>query len=385
MKTNQRLSRFVFTTLTAIAVMMLFSLNAFAISNPGLDFEHEFRPAPQEFPASLKASDPAVFQAHQSLLHFPEDLQKLENQNYAKELAILNDKTIDNTTKQDKLGEERLNYKASVKKLKAEKAEMRKTFLILATDKLKNDADPHIMLSVAQQYYDLRNQNSSVMKKAMLAVTQEKAAAVEEKKDAKGAEVKTEVKEEVKAPTGNPSKAILSDYKSNLDLVIMLCKEIQQRFTSFDHLADTYLLLAAAYNEKNQKAVAAQMWESFLAKYKGNENTGVVLYQLANYEYKSTTSFDHYTTASETYAKALKHFKPGKEKWRVMYKYAWATYLSPDLSEDSKAIFIRLYKEMKAQKNMSEEMMLIKVEILEVIRQISGTGQSANSGSMFGK
>lgn len=416
MKMNERRVRFVLITLCATLLVVMFSLNAFAISKPGLDFEFEFRPDPHIFPDSVKESNPAVYEAHKALLHFPEDLKKMESQMYEQELSILHNKDIDTATKRDMLAEAREKHKAAVTKLKADKAEMRRTFLFLATDALKNDANPHIMLSVAQQYYELRNQDVSVMKNAIKAseeearkaaleaakaeeeakkaaeaeknATEEKAEQIAEKTEepVKTEPVKTEpVKMEVKQPTGNPSLAISSDYKSNLELVLSLCKEINDRFSSFDYMPDVKLLIASAYYAQNKKEQAVSVWKAFLKKYSGDKHEGQVLYQLANYEFKSTRSFDHFTTAAEIYAKAVNYFKPGKTRWRIMYKHAWATFLSPDLSEDSKALFVKLYKEMAAQKSMSEEMMLIKVEILEVIRQISGINSTPKSGSMFGK
>ena len=406
-----------------VLVSLTISASALAISNPGLNFNIEYIPDPIAFGEEYRQSDPELYQAHLQLSEFPKQLEKLEGTKDAMFIQTYEDKEIDSVTKQEKIEAIRLKYKEDLQALQAGQVEMRQAFLVLAKDRLLRDADPNILLFLAQQYYLIRGQAPEVLQvrtaEAQLpekekaspadATPAEKQAATPETSPAVEAEAAPETPPAVEAetapetppaveaevapvaektelkPLGNPSTSLSQDFSSNIERVLATCQEIRTRFPEYENMDRVLRLLAAAKKEVGLQDEAVLIWRQILRHHSSSAYTGEILFQMAEYKYATPTSFDHFTLASEYYQKALQYFPAGRDRWRVMYKMAWSQYLSPDITEEAINSFVRLYKEMKAQGHMTEEMLSIKAEILEVIRQIKSNETRAVKGTYFGK
>lgn len=355
--------------------LILMPQAAWSITTPGLMYSVEFRPEMITFPERFKESNKAIYQSARKLLKFPEQQKVLEEEHRARILKIRTSE-LDALTAKEQIGAANIELKEKTDALNAEWNEFRGAFLFLAGESLSKNADPYILLFMAQQLHKDRGQPPAVMQKEMVDSSKKDQPEAKEA-DQPAAEQPAEEKEDATAKisanqpaTGQPSILAGRNFKSNYERIIAACEEIQERFPNFEYMDRVIRLLADVKMELGMKEDAIYLWKTYLKYYKEADKAGYVLFGLGEYEFATPTSFDHFTTAAEYYEKALKHFGSGRMHFLCFYKLGWSQYLSPDLSEDALGAFVKLYREIKKSPEKTEEIMQIRSEIIEVIKQI---------------
>ncbi len=360
-------------------LMLLIPLSAQAISSPGLQFSLEFRPQLVEFPEVFNETDQGLYQIHLKLLQYPKQLAQLEADRDKQLNAIYSDSSLDAVSSKEKIEGIHAELNVKVSEMNKELDELRKAFAFLATERLKLDADPYILLFFAQELYAVRSQAPQALQQETKPVAEPQPVA-DGDKDVEVAPVKPR-----SILNGQPSIMISREYNSNYERIIAACEEIGKRFPGFKAMDSVHRLLAAVKMEVGMQKQAIALWRSFVKKYPSSKYLGDAYFRMAEYEFDTPTAFDHYSKAATLYEQALEHYKPGKTYYRILYKLGWSQYLSPDLTEDALATFVKLYKTMKANPPMTHEMLSIKAEILEVIRQIKAGERRAGGKALFGK
>ena len=422
MKTKSIAMSFVRRAILVIPVLLLIPLSLWAISRPGLQYSVEFRPDMVHFPARYEKSDPALYQAHLRMFKFPKFLEKMEQERDAKLEEIRVDSSLDPFSTRQKMDDVYGKFNEELGGLNAERDELRQAFLFLAKERLARDTDPYILLFMAQQYYGIRSQAPAVLKPETAPVKEEaeikplaaekageegeagKAAAETEKADEEGEAGKAEEKgekaasepdqseqaepapeETATASAGTPSYTIGRKYSTNYGIIITACEEIRERFPDFPHTDRALRLLAISKMELGMREDTVYLWREFLKSHRYSTHYGDVLFRMAEYEFETPTSFDHFTTAAELYKKVLMHFPSGRKRYLALYKKAWAEYLSHDMTEYAMGSFIRLYREIQKSPQKTEEMLSIRIEVLEAIKQIKAQEQKLEGGAIFGR
>jgi hypothetical protein len=396
----------IFIAISAIASLVAFlPSSAFAIDAPGLNITIPFQPDYIKFPDRYQQNVPAIYQAHLALLKYPAMLSQLRLEREAQEGAILADSSLNPVTKREKLDAMKAEMDAKVDLLNKEQAEMRKAYLLLSRDYLTSQVDPYILFFMAQAYYHIRGQAPEITKQeldeaAHVQTEEQQASESPASPEVKAPEVVKEgvaestesaPKEEpaVQDTGKNPSMAVIQDYKTNYERIIAALGEIRQRYPEFEHMDQVVRYLAVLNSEMGKQDKEVGLIKLFLKKYPQSPYYGEMLFRLAEWQFATPFAFDHFSIAVETYDKALKHYDtPNRNRWRVIYKKAWAQYLSPDLSADAMDTFVKLYKEMSAQPQMTMEMLSIRAEIIEVIKQIRAVehvGNTQQGESVFGR
>jgi len=375
-----------------IFVAVALPLIAWAITAPGLSFSIEYRPELASFPEKMKETDPELYQAHLSLVDFPKrlaDLESARDQQVAKHMA---DKTLDAVTRRDKVDEAKREYQTKVQEIAAQQAELRNAFIVLATERLKRQTDPDILLFLAQQYYAVRGQPPEVTQKELKSVQEgdEAQAAAAGEAAVAGGETAAPGGEAAApppppAPTGTPSLIVNQKFNTNYERIVAACEEIRERFPNFSNMDRVIRLMAVCKMETGMAEDAVYLWKELLKKHPQSPYVGDAYFRLAEYEFETPTSYDHFTQAAEYYAKALQSYtEPTRDRFRILYKRAWAKYLSPDLNEEAKNAFVQLYREIQKVPEPTEEMLSMKAEVLEAVKQIVAQDRSVQDNMMFG-
>ncbi len=382
------------------ALILLVPLTALAIKAPGLQYTHEFRPELIEFPERINESDPALYQAHKSLLRYPAELAALEKSLDDSIQSVVTE-PLDALNKQARIDTAHRDFQTKLAALNSELAELRKAFLFLVRESLKNDGDPYVLLFMAQELYGLRGQPPALIETATAPIEKPADApadeatpeAASEASAEASAEAPTDTKADVKAepepvqtpkPSGTPSVTVQREFKSNYEIILAATEEIRTRFPEFEYMDRVIRLMAVCKMELGMTEDALYLYKELIKDYPNSRYLGDTYFRLAEFEFETPTSYDHFTTAVNYYDLAFKYYQPGKTYYRILYKKAWAQYLSPDMNEDALSTFVKLYKAMDAAKMKSEEMEMIKIEILEVVRQIKARENKAQ-GSAFGR
>ncbi len=357
-----------------MAFLLLSGGYAWAVSSPGVPYSSAFKPDYIQLPESFKETDAALYQMHGKLLEFPKRQAQLEKERDAKLVAIRQNEDLSISETRDQTNAVKEDFKGRFDANLKEWNELRNAFIFLATEHLKKQSDPDLLLFLAQELYGLRGLPPEVLK------TQSATSKTEDKKDAK-----TKEKEEAKPAGGKPSTMALQEFKSIFDRIIAACEEIRKEYPSYAQMDRVIRLLAAIKMETGSSEDAVYLYKELLAKMKNSPYVGETLFQLGEYEFSTPTSFDHHTTAADYYEKALTHFGPSQSRYYLAkYKLGWAQYLSPDLSEEAQDTLVSLYKDIKKVPKPSLQQLAIRSEILELIRQISSRYKSGG-GNVFSK
>jgi len=364
--------------LIIVAVLTLFPAAAHAISAPGLEFQIDFQPDLIQFPADYKETYEALYAAHESLRQIPLDIAAI-NAEYEKRLAEIEaDATLNPVQLRVEHDKATADYEQKIDAARTKNAELRDGFIFLAGKILAEGSDPYILFFLAQQLYDIRTESTKI--DVVTENTSELIPSEDQAAPAAAGEFQTPTDEGKTA-----AKPEVKQYASNYDRIVAYCNEILNRHNEFPYKEKVLHMLVVVKGELGLERQSIKLIALFIKRYPQSPLVGEMYFRMGEYYFREPTGFDHFSKAVESYDRALKYYKAamGKEYWRIIYKIAWAQYLSHDMNEDAQDTFIDLFRKIDAQPNKVDEMMAIQAEVLEILRQMKKLENMSDGNNQF--
>lgn len=392
-----------------LGLLLAFASSAWALERPGIDIPFEFWQNYVPLPDSYAKSDPAIYEGAQKVLDIWKRINELRAAYEKSVEAHRIDTSLDRTSRVEKMKADKATYESTLAELRNQRLELRRTMIYLIETRLLQENDPYLLLWLAQLYLPVRDEPPELWRAELAklaSAAQAPKAAPEVAANAAKAKAKApeaEKKPEAPAPAAaaapegaalsaalperklgeHGSPAVFAEQTNIRQRIIALAVEIRERFPQFAKIDYANHTLAGMSMEIKKPKRASVYWREILGKTPQSEFVPEANVWLGEITFDDDDDYEHFMHALEFYDKALTHYKNGIMRTRLLYRRAWAIYLSPELSEDALDAFKMLYEDLKAAPVLDEDRLAMKAEALEVARRITAPGTQANSRSAF--